>query len=81
MVMCNKINSCPDLSIYPFEKNKIKKSISLSSVTIILKKCENKNENKNENKIKSYGNFLINNPNASKKERIIAIKKFLDSVY
>lgn len=30
---------------------------------------------------KSYGLFLQNNPNATRKERINAIKKFLNSVY
>lgn len=30
---------------------------------------------------KSYGLFLKNNPNATRKERINAIQKFLNSVY
>tara|TARA_A100001015_G_C14722817_1_gene606600 strand:+ start:643 stop:786 length:144 start_codon:yes stop_codon:yes gene_type:complete len=33
----------------------------------------------NKNKSFSYGKFLKNNPNATRKERIEAIKKFLDS--
>ena len=29
--------------------------------------------------IYSYGKFIINNPNTTKKKRLIALKKFLDA--
>ena len=34
---------------------------------------------KNYKPVFSYGKFLRDNPNANKKERLIAIKRFLDS--
>ena len=32
-------------------------------------------------KVFSYGQFLLDNPNATRKERQQAVKRFLDSVY
>ncbi len=69
-----KVKSCPELTSYFLIEKPIIKSVSFEEI-IKLYKYTSKSHSK------SYGKFLQNNPNATRKERINAIMKFLNSVY
>ena len=73
-MVANRIKSCPELTSYFLIEKPIKKSVSFEEI-IKLHKYTSKSHSK------SYGKFLQNNPNATRKERINAIIKFLNFVY
>lgn len=73
-MVANRIRSCPELTNYFLIEKPIKKSVSFEEF-IKIHKYTSKSHSK------SYGTFLQNNPNATKKERIKAIIRFLNSVY
>ncbi len=79
-MVANRIRSCPELSNYILIENSIiKKSCSFDEIIKLHKytsKCHSSKCHSN-----SYGSFLQNNPNATRKQRINAIIKFLNSVY
>ena len=69
-----KVKSCPELTNYFLIDKPIVKSVSFSGIIESFKYNSKYHP-------KSYGRFLQNNPNANRKERINAIKRFLNSVY
>ena len=79
-MVANRIRSCPELSNYILiETPIIKKSCSFDEIIKLHKytsKCHSSKCHSN-----SYGNFLQNNPNATRIERIKAIIRFLNWVY
>ena len=70
----NKCNSCPNFTSI-LVSNPIYKIKSSSNIEKLLNKKYYIYE------CKSYGKFLQKYPNATRKERIMAIKRFLNSVY
>ncbi len=73
-MVCHKVKSCPELTAYSLIDKPIIKSVSFEEI-IKLYKYTSKSHSK------SYGKFLQYNPNATRKQRINAIIKFLNSVY